>query len=134
MGKLFLGFVVAVASLALVESLICNKCSVSVFGFCINRSNETCGNNDTVCYTGKAVFPDITSFNGFSNQGCRPNDTFCNGNTTSSLLGINYTTIISCCSSDRCNPVTLSGAPSTKMTFTAAVAGAILASVLGSML
>ncbi|XP_047240073.1 sperm acrosome membrane-associated protein 4-like [Girardinichthys multiradiatus] len=134
MGKLFLGFVVAVASLALVESLICNKCSVSVFGFCINSSNETCAGNDSVCYTGKAVFPSVSSFNGFSNQGCRQNDTSCNGSTNSSLLGISYTTTISCCSSDRCNPVTLSGAPSTKMTFTAAVAGAILASVLGSML
>ncbi|MEQ2233143.1 hypothetical protein ILYODFUR_018945 [Ilyodon furcidens] len=132
MGKLFLGFVVAVASLALVESLICNRCSVSVFGFCIGSSNVTCGDSDTVCYTGKADFPDIPSFNGFSNQGCRANDTFCNGTTTSSLLGINYTTTITCCSSDRCNRV--NGAPSTKMTFTAAVAGAILASVLGSML
>ncbi|MED6270214.1 hypothetical protein CHARACLAT_007772 [Characodon lateralis] len=134
MGKLFLGFVVAVASLALVESLICNKCSVSVFGFCLNNGNETCTGNDTVCYTGKAVFPSISSFSGFSNQGCRSNDTLCNGSTISTLLGINYNTTISCCSSDRCNPVTLSGAPSTKMTFTAAVAGAILASVLGSML
>ncbi|XP_012725884.2 sperm acrosome membrane-associated protein 4 isoform X1 [Fundulus heteroclitus] len=133
MGKLFLGFVVAIASLALVESLTCNKCSVSVFGFCLNGDNVTCATNE-VCFTGRATFPSITGFNGFSNQGCRVNDIFCNNSTDSSLLGISYTASLSCCSTDRCNPVTISGAPSTKMTFTAAITGAVLASVLGSKL
>ncbi|XP_016518296.1 long neurotoxin 77-like isoform X1 [Poecilia formosa] len=134
MGKLFFGFVVAVASLALVDSLVCSKCSASVFGFCLNSSNVTCTGNDTVCYTGKATFPSITSFNGFSNQGCRVNDASCNKTTTSSLLGVSYNTEITCCSTDRCNPVTLSGATTTKMTFSAAITGAVLASFLGSML
>ncbi|KAM4726009.1 uncharacterized protein FYW61_014021 [Anableps anableps] len=134
MGKFFFAFVVAVASIALVESLICNSCSASVFGFCLNSSNVTCSGNDTVCFTGRATFPSISSFNGFSNQGCMENDTSCNRSVNNTLLGITYTTTISCCSTDRCNPVTLNGAPSTKMTFTAAMAGAVLASVLGSML
>ncbi|KAM4550263.1 uncharacterized protein V3H82_019415 isoform 3-T3 [Fundulus diaphanus] len=131
MGKLFLGFVVAIASLALVESLTCNKCSVSVFGFCLGNSTESCTANQ-VCYTGKASFPDITSFSGFNRQGCRDNTTC--SSSSGSLLGVTYNVNITCCSTDRCNPVTLSGAPSTKMTFTAAITAAMLASVLGSML
>ncbi|XP_012725886.2 uncharacterized protein LOC110366379 isoform X1 [Fundulus heteroclitus] len=133
MGKLFLCFVVAVASLALVESLTCNKCSVSVFGFCLNGDNVTCGTNE-VCYTGKATFPSISSFGGFSNQGCRANDGFCNNVSNGTLLGVRYIVDLNCCSTDRCNSVTLNGAPSTKMTFTAAITGAVLASVLGSKL
>uniref|UniRef100_A0A3B3U486 UPAR/Ly6 domain-containing protein n=1 Tax=Poecilia latipinna TaxID=48699 RepID=A0A3B3U486_9TELE len=74
--------------------------SASVFGFCLNSSNVTCTGNDTVS------FPSITSFNGFSNQGCRVNDASCNKTTTSSLLGVSYNTEITCCSTDRCNPVT----------------------------
>ncbi|XP_027891359.1 sperm acrosome membrane-associated protein 4-like isoform X2 [Xiphophorus couchianus] len=133
MNRIAFVFVVGLA-FAVVDSLICNKCSVSVFGFCLNSSNETCTGNDTVCYTGKANFPSISSFNGFTNQGCRVNDASCNKTTSATLLGVTYNTTISCCSSDRCNPVTLSGAPTTKMTFTAAITGAVLASFLGSML
>ncbi|XP_014831432.1 PREDICTED: sperm acrosome membrane-associated protein 4-like [Poecilia mexicana] len=131
MGKLLFAVVVAIASLALVESLICNKCSASVFGFCLNSSNETCTGNDTVCYTGKANFP-ITGFGGISSQGCRVNDTSCNRTITSSLIGISYNSTIACCSTDRCNPVTITSAAPAKMS--AAITAAILASVLGSML
>ncbi|XP_014905485.1 uncharacterized protein LOC106958212 isoform X4 [Poecilia latipinna] len=132
MGKLLFAVVVAIASLALVESLICNKCSVSVFGFCLNAANMTCGVNETVCYTGKATFPAITGFAGFSIQGCSLNDVTCNKTTTSSLLGVSYNTEISCCGSDRCNTVTITSAAPAKMS--AAITGAVLASVLGSML
>ncbi|XP_012725888.2 uncharacterized protein LOC110366379 isoform X2 [Fundulus heteroclitus] len=132
MGKLFLCFAVAIASLALVESLTCNSCSASVFGFCLSSSNVTCSGDNQTCYTGKATFPSVSSFGGFSNQGCRLNTT-CN-NATGSLLGFNYNVNFSCCATDNCNPLTFSGAPSTKMTFTAAIAGAVLATILGSKL
>uniref|UniRef100_A0A3Q2G9W8 UPAR/Ly6 domain-containing protein n=1 Tax=Cyprinodon variegatus TaxID=28743 RepID=A0A3Q2G9W8_CYPVA len=76
-----------------VESLVCNKCSASVFGFCLNSGEEN-------------SFPSISSFSGFTQQGCRVNDTACNSSTNSSLLGVTYTTAITCCSTDKCNPVT----------------------------
>ncbi|XP_038132976.1 sperm acrosome membrane-associated protein 4-like [Cyprinodon tularosa] len=134
MGKLFICVLLALASIALVESLVCNKCSASVFGFCLNSGEDNCTDNNSVCFTGRATFPGISSFSGFTQQGCRVNDTACNSSTNSSLLGVTYTTAITCCSTDKCNPVTLSGAPSAKMTFTSAIAGAVLASVLGSYL
>uniref|UniRef100_A0A8C7X3V4 UPAR/Ly6 domain-containing protein n=1 Tax=Oryzias sinensis TaxID=183150 RepID=A0A8C7X3V4_9TELE len=112
------------------ESLVCNKCSFSVFGVCLNSGEVTCSNSSSVCYTGKAVFPSLTSFTGFSNQGCQEDIGSCNATTSAKLLGVTYNTTISCCSSDKCNPVTISsGAPSTKMAFTAAATVALLASV-----
>uniref|UniRef100_A0A3P9I631 UPAR/Ly6 domain-containing protein n=1 Tax=Oryzias latipes TaxID=8090 RepID=A0A3P9I631_ORYLA len=100
------------------ESLVCNKCGFSVFGVCLNSGEVTC------------IFPSLTSFSGFNNQGCQDTTTGCNATTSASLLGVTYNTTISCCSSDKCNPVTItSGAPSTKMAFTAAATVALLASV-----
>uniref|UniRef100_A0A8C6LVN5 UPAR/Ly6 domain-containing protein n=1 Tax=Nothobranchius furzeri TaxID=105023 RepID=A0A8C6LVN5_NOTFU len=100
------------------ESLVCNKCSFNLLGKCVNQGRETCNLNSSVCFTGRAFLPD---FVGFNVQGCRDNSSDCGSVTSSSLLGVTYNTNITCCSSDNCNPVTQSGAPSTKMTFTAAV-------------
>uniref|UniRef100_A0A3B3H4Y2 UPAR/Ly6 domain-containing protein n=1 Tax=Oryzias latipes TaxID=8090 RepID=A0A3B3H4Y2_ORYLA len=83
------------------ESLVCNKCSFSVFGVCLNSGNVTCSN----------IFPSLTSFSGFNNQGCQDTTTGCNATTSASLLGVTYNTTISCCSSDKCNPALSPAAP-----------------------
>ncbi|MEQ2233141.1 hypothetical protein ILYODFUR_018943 [Ilyodon furcidens] len=134
MGKFLFAVVAAVASLVFVESIICNKCSFSLLGKCFNAVNETCPSNSSVCYTGRASFPSVADFVGFNIQGCRENTTSCDKTTPETLLGITYNTKITCCSSDSCNNITLSSAASTKMTFSAAVGGAVLASLLGSVL
>ncbi|XP_023815643.1 sperm acrosome membrane-associated protein 4 isoform X4 [Oryzias latipes] len=130
MGKFLFVVAAVLASFIAAESLVCNKCSFSLLGVCLNSGTVTCSTNTSVCYTGKAVFPSLTSFSGFNNQGCQDTTTGCNATTSASLLGVTYNTTISCCSSDKCNPVTItSGAPSTKMAFTAAATVALLASV-----
>ncbi|CAN9492971.1 unnamed protein product [Ophioblennius macclurei] len=128
MQKLFLGLVVAVASMVLVDSLSCNSCSVSLFGTCLNSNNVTCDTNTSVCFTGNVRFPSLSFFDGFSNQGCRE-PIGCNATTNSTLLLVEVQTEISCCNSNGCNPVTLnSAAPATsKMTLSAAVGAALLA-------
>uniref|UniRef100_A0A667X9W4 UPAR/Ly6 domain-containing protein n=1 Tax=Myripristis murdjan TaxID=586833 RepID=A0A667X9W4_9TELE len=114
-------------------SLTCNKCTVGLFGFCVDSSETSCTTNTSVCYTGKASFPSISGFSGFSQQGCRE-PSGCNATTNGTILGATYQVEIQCCNSDKCNPVTLSGAPSTKLSLTAAIGAAVLASVWGSML
>ncbi|KAM4539311.1 uncharacterized protein PAE49_020211 [Odontesthes bonariensis] len=134
MAKILFVMVATLASLILAESLVCNKCNFGVLGICLNKANETCSTTTSVCFTGRATFPGLTSFSGFNTQGCQNNTTGCNMTTTNSLLGVTYEAKVVCCSTDNCNPVTLSGAPSTKMTLSATVGAAILASVWGSML
>ncbi|KAM6974147.1 uncharacterized protein LKV04_015803 [Tautogolabrus adspersus] len=135
MGKILIGVLVAVASFMLVDSLTCNKCSYGLFGFCISLSEETCSSNTSVCFTGRASFPSISSTVGFNTQGCRE-PAGCNAttNNTLSVLPVRYEVKVDCCSTDKCNPSQVSGAPSTKMTFTAAIGAALLASMMGSML
>uniref|UniRef100_A0A4W6E3U3 UPAR/Ly6 domain-containing protein n=1 Tax=Lates calcarifer TaxID=8187 RepID=A0A4W6E3U3_LATCA len=106
-----------------VDSLTCNKCTFGLIGFCLNSAEETCTSNTT-----------LSSFSGFNTQGCKDNSTGCNMTTSAVLLGVTYETKLECCSTDKCNPITLSGAPSTRMTLTAAIGAAVLASAWGSML
>ncbi|XP_045913697.1 sperm acrosome membrane-associated protein 4-like [Micropterus dolomieu] len=132
MAKILFGVIAVLASLMLVESLTCNKCSNGILGYCLSASQVTCTSNTSLCFTGKATFTGLTSV-GFNTQGCLES-IGCNTNTTSSLLGVSYTTQTTCCSTDQCNPVQASGAPSTKMTLTAAIGVAVLASMWGSIL
>ncbi|KAK5615349.1 hypothetical protein CRENBAI_002555 [Crenichthys baileyi] len=135
MGKFLFAVVAAVASLVLAESLICNKCRFSLFGTCLGRDNDTCTTNDSVCSTERTTFSSLPEFVGFNSQGCQVNDTGCNATTTSTLLGVAYEAKLTCCNhTDRCNPIVLNGAPSTKMTFTAAIGAGLLASMWGSLL
>ncbi|XP_035537337.1 alpha-elapitoxin-As2a-like [Morone saxatilis] len=131
MGRIVLAVVAVIASFMLVDSLNCNKCSYGLLGFCISSSEITCSTNTSVCFTGKASFSSISV--GFNTQGCRE-PAGCNATVNSTLLGVDYTTKIDCCSTDKCNPVQISGAPSSKMTLTAALGVAVLASLWGSML
>ena len=125
-----------IASFMLAESLKCNKCNYGVGGFCLSNTDLTCTTNTSVCFTGKATFPSVSTSFGFNTQGCREpagcNVTIDAANQT--ILGIAYVTKIDCCGTDKCNPVQVSGAPSARMTFTATVGAAVLASVWGSML
>ncbi|CAN9492969.1 unnamed protein product [Ophioblennius macclurei] len=133
MGKVLIGVVFVAAALILAESLTCNKCSFGLFGLCVNSAVETCSTNTSVCFTGKATFPSVQSFPGFTIQGCSE-PLGCNATTNGTLLSVSYQIAIECCSSDRCNPVTLSAAAAAadRMTLTAAVGAAVLASVWGS--
>ncbi|CAB1436523.1 unnamed protein product [Pleuronectes platessa] len=135
MARIVLGLVAVIACFMLVDSLTCKKCSLSVFGFCLNSDTVTCDTNVTNCFTGKATFPSVPSFSGFNSQGCLAlaENAGCNKTTNDTLLGFEYKVQLDCCTSDECNPVNTSDAPVTKLTFTAAIAAALLASVCGSM-
>uniref|UniRef100_A0A8C6LUE9 UPAR/Ly6 domain-containing protein n=1 Tax=Nothobranchius furzeri TaxID=105023 RepID=A0A8C6LUE9_NOTFU len=111
------------------ESLVCNYCPFNLFGVCVAQSKVTCTTNTSVCYSTRSSI-----FGGFGSYGCSNDTLGCAGNISSSLFGATYTTNTTCCSSDSCNPITVNGAPSTKMTFTAAVGAAILASTMGSFM
>uniref|UniRef100_A0A8C5GDL9 UPAR/Ly6 domain-containing protein n=1 Tax=Gouania willdenowi TaxID=441366 RepID=A0A8C5GDL9_GOUWI len=127
MAKLLFGLVACVAAFAVVESLTCQRCSLSVWGICLNNGTETCAANNT-CYKGGISI--VGSFSGFQKLGCRET-TGCNTTTNNTLLGVTFTTNITCCSTDNCNNI--NAAPSTKMTFSAVIGAAVLASVLGSI-
>uniref|UniRef100_A0A669DFC6 UPAR/Ly6 domain-containing protein n=1 Tax=Oreochromis niloticus TaxID=8128 RepID=A0A669DFC6_ORENI len=104
-------------------------CSFGLVGLCLSGSTETCSTNTSTCYTGT-----LGSFKGFSSQGCQDNTLPCNTTTNSTLLSVvSYNVTVSCCSTDKCNPA-VNGAPSAKITLSAAIAAAVLASAWGSML
>ncbi|XP_063040904.1 sperm acrosome membrane-associated protein 4-like [Engraulis encrasicolus] len=131
MKALLVGLIGLIASIYLVDSLTCNKCSVGLVGFCISQTEETCAGNQS-CYTGKAVFTSISSFNGFNTQGCL-DTSGCNTTSTSSILGASYTVTQTCCDTDKCNPIDTSGAPPvTYVSATMALSAALLASVWSS--
>ncbi|XP_034456206.1 uncharacterized protein LOC117770662 [Hippoglossus hippoglossus] len=189
MARIVLGIVAVIASFMLVDSLTCNKCSLSLLGYCISSSTETCADNTTTCFTAKACksprnfqmltpfpfkhhtaaqasftsvlpkhcdaqthrsastpqcsqlpnqyhmsFPKLPDFAGFSSQGCGVSSIGCNATGNDTLLTFSYNIKSECCSGDKCNPINLtSDAPATKLTFTAAIGAALLASVWGSM-
>ncbi|CAK6965824.1 alpha-elapitoxin-Al2b-like [Scomber scombrus] len=131
MNKVLFGIVAVVASFVLVESLTCNKCAFGLVGLCFSSTTESCTTNTSVCFTGKASFPSLTSFSGFNSQGCSE-PAACNTTTNSTLLGVTYELKVTCCSTDKCNPA--SSAPVNKMTFAAVAGLAVMASVWGSWL
>ncbi|RVE67100.1 hypothetical protein OJAV_G00114690 [Oryzias javanicus] len=128
MGKLLLTVAVAIASFIAAESLVCNKCSFSLLGFCMNAANETCKDVNSTCFTSVSTFPSLSSFKGFNTQGCAFDSTGCGKINTFSFLGVPYDNNYTCCSTDRCNPV-VSGAPASRMALTAAVGASVLAVV-----
>ncbi|KAF7210883.1 ly6/PLAUR domain-containing protein 8 [Nothobranchius furzeri] len=134
MGKVLFAIVAVLASLVLVESLSCNQCSFGLLGTCLSQSSVACTTNTSTCYTGKTIFPSLSSFLGFNNQGCKADSTNCNTTTQGTLMFVTYNTTFTCCSTNNCNPITISSATTAKMTFTGAVSAAILASVLGSIM
>ncbi|CAL8299247.1 unnamed protein product [Lota lota] len=127
MAKVVCVIVAVLAYLMLADSLVCNKCSIGLVGFCLNSNTETCSTNTSVCFTGKASFPSLSVFSGFNSQGCRE-QAGCNATTTSSLINVNFTTEVNCCSTDKCNPITVSGASTTKLSLVAVFASALLVS------
>ncbi|KAJ3608546.1 hypothetical protein NHX12_023077 [Muraenolepis orangiensis] len=108
------------------ESLTCNQCSAGLLGVCLNSNTVTCSTNTSRCFTARAVFPNIASFVGFNSQGCQES-TAC-ADSSGSLLGANYTTTVVCCDTDNCNPVTISGASSARLSVVAVLASAVLVS------
>ncbi|KAL0962503.1 hypothetical protein UPYG_G00340880 [Umbra pygmaea] len=133
MIKIVFGISAVVASFVLADSLTCNQCSLGLVGFCLNPGSLVCMGNSSSCFTGKATFPSISAFPGFNSQGCMAN-ALCGNTTTSTILGATYTTTTTCCSTNLCNPVVMSGAPSAKLTITTALGAALMASLWGSML
>ncbi|KAF3707280.1 hypothetical protein EXN66_Car000453 [Channa argus] len=134
MAKVLFGLIAAVASFMLVESLTCNQCPFGLVGFCFFPKQQTCTSDSSVCYTGKATFPSLPSFGGFSTQGCLDNTTTCNTTVNSLFLTVNYTSQTNCCSSNNCNQLNSGGSASARMTITATIGPAVLASVWGSLL
>ncbi|KAK5911109.1 hypothetical protein CgunFtcFv8_005315 [Champsocephalus gunnari] len=132
MAKIVIGIIAVVALFMLAESLDCNKCSYSLLGYCLSSSTETCTTNTSTCFTGRATFTALSSV-GFNTQGCQE-PAGCNTTTNGTLAGVNYSIQLDCCSTDGCNPIKTNGAPSTKMTFTAVIGVAAMASMLGSIL
>ncbi|CAL1583358.1 unnamed protein product [Knipowitschia caucasica] len=135
--RVFIAVVVAaIACFATVESLVCNKCSIGLLGYCLNAGNETCNSTSNVCYTSKAAFASVSSFKGFVNQGCGNNT--CGVNQTSKaengslpIIGVGYTITTSCCTTDKCNPVDTSGASATAASLSV-LSVAALGAVIGS--
>ncbi|XP_077404756.1 uncharacterized protein LOC144037274 [Vanacampus margaritifer] len=133
MGRIIIGVIAALACFMLVESLTCNECSFGLVGFCLTSSTVECSTNISQCFTGKATFASISTSVGFNTQGCIE-EANCNVTTNATLLGVTYQATVECCSTDRCNPVQLSGAPSARMTLATAIGAAFLASAWGSLL
>ncbi|CAL8396612.1 uncharacterized protein LOC115535917 [Gadus morhua] len=128
MAKILCVIVAALAYFMLADSLDCNKCSVGLVGICLNSNTLTCTTNTSVCFTGKATFPSISSFSGFNTQGCRE-PAGCNMTSSSTLLGANVSTTVTCCASDKCNPTTISsGVSSASMSLVAVFASALMVS------
>ncbi|CAI5691119.1 uncharacterized protein LOC109196686 [Oreochromis niloticus] len=133
MAKIMLAVIAAVASFMLVDSLTCNKCAFALLGTCKSGTTENCTTSTSTCYTGTLAFPSLTNFQGFTSQGCQDNTLPCNTTTNSTLLGVvSYNATVTCCSTDKCNLA--ASAPSAKITLSAAIAAAVLASAWGSML
>ncbi|KAK6323592.1 hypothetical protein J4Q44_G00059310 [Coregonus suidteri] len=111
MNKIIFGILAVVASFMLAESaskfsltsLTCNKCSVGLLGVCMNAADEVCITNKSSCFTGRATFPSLTSFVGFNTQGCLES-IMCNTTTNATLLGATYTSVKTCCDSNKCKP------------------------------
>ncbi|KAJ8000400.1 hypothetical protein DPEC_G00204430 [Dallia pectoralis] len=110
------------------ESLTCNKCSVGLVGVCLNAASQICTTNTSRCFTGKATFPSIGSFSGFNSQGCTES-MFCNTTTNNTLLGASYILVNTCCNSNLCNPVIISGTTSAKHCVTATLGVALVATL-----
>ncbi|XP_077599675.1 uncharacterized protein LOC144214844 [Stigmatopora nigra] len=133
MGRILVGIISAIACFVLAESLTCNECSFGLLGLCLSSSSLDCATNTSQCFTGQATFNGISSSVGFNTQGCIE-EAACNMTTNSTLLGVAFQTEVTCCSTDRCNPVQMNGASATKMTFATVLGAAITAFAWGSML
>uniref|UniRef100_A0A8C6V538 UPAR/Ly6 domain-containing protein n=1 Tax=Neogobius melanostomus TaxID=47308 RepID=A0A8C6V538_9GOBI len=140
MAKILFGIVAVIACFYLADSLRCNRCTVSLFGVCLNPIDMTCSTNTSVCYTSRATFSNVSSFSGFSRQGCTESSV-CPANTTitnSSTIGpsffpLSYAIISQCCSTDKCNPVSITAAaPANAMSLSVALSAAALAAFWGS--
>uniref|UniRef100_A0AAQ4NW25 UPAR/Ly6 domain-containing protein n=2 Tax=Gasterosteus aculeatus TaxID=69293 RepID=A0AAQ4NW25_GASAC len=132
MGRIVIVIIAVLASLMLADSLTCNQCSYGVLGFCLSNTELVCSTNTSSCFTRKTTFTGLTNV-GFNSQGCQE-PAGCNATTNGTVVGITYQSAITCCSTDKCNPVTVSAAPSTKMTFTAVIGVAAMAAMWGSVM
>lgn len=77
------------------------------------------------------AFPSVSGFSGFNTQGCL-DTSMCNVTSSGSILGASYEVSRTCCDTDKCNPIVVSGAPSTYISTTMALAAGLTASVWGS--
>ncbi|XP_038132973.1 ly-6/neurotoxin-like protein 1 [Cyprinodon tularosa] len=130
MGKLLFFVVAVVASLAFGESLTCNTCSFDILDVCLSMGTETCAANVTNCQSTSVDFTLFSNF--FIKYSCLARNAQCDRYFVGYFLGFEYTIKSACCTEDLCNTFEiLNSAPTTKMTFTTAIVGAILASLWG---
>ncbi|KAK9526649.1 hypothetical protein VZT92_015334 [Zoarces viviparus] len=130
MARIVIAIIAIVASFMMAEALVCKECSYGIGTVCLSSSDVTCPtavNKTYNCFFGRLSFSKFSSL-GLKSQGCRMS-TECT-NTTGTLLGLTYTSSISCCATDRC----ANAAPSTKMTLTAVIGVAALASMWSTIM
>ncbi|XP_048848575.1 lymphocyte antigen-6, epidermis [Brienomyrus brachyistius] len=133
MNKIMLGLFAVTLCFIFAESLTCNSCTVGLFGKCFLPSTTTCAPNQPYCYTGTATFSGISGFSGFNSQGCMDGPS-CNNTLNATVFFATVTVTKTCCSTEKCNPVSLNGAPSAELSLTAAVGAALVASMWNSWL
>ncbi|KAM6904139.1 uncharacterized protein PEZ65_018847 [Lycodopsis pacificus] len=130
MARIVIAIIAIVASFMMAESLICRECSYGIGTFCVSSSDVTCPvkvNKTYNCFNGTLSFSRFPRL-GIKSQGCRVSTDCSQANGT--LLGLAYTSTVSCCATDRC----ANAAPSTKMTLTAVIGAAALASMWSTIM
>ncbi|XP_070840288.1 lymphocyte antigen-6, epidermis [Chaetodon trifascialis] len=102
-----------------VESLTCNTCDVSVLGTCLGDTPVNCTGDENRCYTAVAKFSaDLLPIH---ERGCTE-ESACKNETGLSILTVNYSITMTCCSTSLCNR-----AASVQLPLAAALGAALVA-------
>ncbi|XP_041811789.1 sperm acrosome membrane-associated protein 4-like [Chelmon rostratus] len=102
-----------------VESLTCNTCDVSILGTCLGDTPVNCTRTQNRCYNAVAKFSaDLLPIHA---RGCIE-ESACKNETGVSILTVNYSITMTCCSTNLCN-----GAASVPLPLTAALGAALVA-------
>ncbi|XP_071383597.1 ly-6/neurotoxin-like protein 1 [Centroberyx affinis] len=124
MNNFWKGVFVLGAFIAAAQCLTCRQCPIGVFGTCLFPQDVTCDNSTLNCYTGEAQFNATGTFS-LHTRGCLDSD-LCGKTLTGSILGAGFTSSFQCCQTDLCN-----GAGAVRLSLTAALSAAVLASLWG---
>ncbi|XP_030002865.1 sperm acrosome membrane-associated protein 4-like [Sphaeramia orbicularis] len=103
-----------------VESLTCNTCDTSVFGYCLSTKAINCTGTQDQCYSGVATFSSDEILD-IHSRGCITK-TSCKNSTNLAIFTVKYNIIMHCCTTNYCN-----GATSIRMPLTTAVGAALVA-------